>query len=437
MSQLLCFNPHLTVYSFDGATPRPLLVCELPTQQSDSPVRYLVPAELVGLLKQFDGFTGTDEIISRYVASHAQHSAEKLSSLVHDYCVPKGFLLLEGAEFNPELASGKRRSYMYLKKTLLPAHIVSWLSRPVSRLFQWKIILALLPVFIATQIIYFTKVFSKYHFSLNNVTGLDFALLMLITSFLGLLHELGHAAALNHFGYRRTTIGWGLYLSLTVFYADLSDAWKLKRLERSLVDLGGIYFHCITLTLLLPFLLCFHIPALAFSFLFVDLQIAGALNPFLRMDGYWLVSDLFGIADLRRECKMVFEKGLWRVLGKEDGSQTQLSHLSRRNRIFLASYIGAAIAFSGYLYQVLFVQIAFGILPAYPKLLLAFGGMVVANPLHVLVLLNVAGAIIFRGFMIYGFFRMIYGAIRLLLKWAARIVRTYRNAGQTVSLEVR
>jgi putative peptide zinc metalloprotease protein len=436
MAPTLCLNSRMMVYGFDGEARQPMLICELPTKEPDAPARYLLPAVLVDLLKQFNGIAQTDVILHRYVASHKQYSVEKLSSLVQEYFVRKGLLLPEGRDFSPEASFSKRRSYMYLKKTLLPARVVSFLSRPVSWLFYWKVVLALVPAFIATQVIYFMLVFSKYHFNLNNVNGVDLVLLMLLTSFLGLFHELGHAAALNHFGYQRATIGWGLYLSLTVFYTDLSDAWRLKRLERALVDVGGIYFHCITLIFLLVLVLRFQIPALVYCFFFVDLQIAGSLNPFLRMDGYWLVSDLFGIADLRRECLTVIEQYFWRFVGRETKLKSHLAHLSRRNRVFVALYLACGAAFSTYIYKVLFAQLAFIVLPAYPRLLATFWMTAITTPGHILTLLNLASGILFRGLMLYGFFRMIYGAICRVCKWMVRTFHTYRSAVRTVAIEV-
>jgi putative peptide zinc metalloprotease protein len=431
---ILCFNSRVLTYSFDGASSQPMLVCELPTKQPNSPVRYLVPVDLVALLRLFNGSTETDLIIREYITSHKQYSAEKLNSLVHQYFVPKGLLLPGGAEFCPPATAARRQSYMYLRKTLLSANFVAFLSKPVSWLFQWRVVLALIPLFVATQIFYFSRIFSNYHFNLNSVTGIDFALLMLITSGLGLFHELGHAAALNHFGHRRASIGWGLYLSLTVFYADLSDAWRLKRLDRALVDIGGIYFHLITLMFLLAFILLFHFPVLVYCFFFVDIQIAGALNPFLRMDGYWLVSDLFGIADLRRECALLLEHLLWRLfrIPAKHGSFTQLSE---RHRVFLIVYLLCGGAFGIYLYEVLFAQLAFIVLPGYPKLLVEFWRLSNTHPVQILTLMNLAGAVIFRGLMLYGFFRMIYRLVRRSCTWTARTFNAYRSRRQVLTVE--
>jgi len=49
MSDLLCFNESVQVYPFDGASQRPMLVCEVPHE--DAPSRFLLPEELIEFLK--------------------------------------------------------------------------------------------------------------------------------------------------------------------------------------------------------------------------------------------------------------------------------------------------------------------------------------------------------------------------------------------------
>lgn len=78
-------------------------------------------------------------------------------------------------------------------------------------------------------------------------------LLLLLSSF---VHEIGHASACRHFGVKHGGIGFGLYLTFPVFYTDVSEIWKLKRTERIVVNMAGVYFQLI---LLIPFFLIYFL----------------------------------------------------------------------------------------------------------------------------------------------------------------------------------
>src|SRR3954451_18621440 len=58
-------------------------------------------------------------------------------------------------------------------------------------------------------------------------------------------HEIGHAAACRYGGARPGVMGAGLYLLWPAFYTDVSDAYRLNRVGRLRVDLGGMYFNAV------------------------------------------------------------------------------------------------------------------------------------------------------------------------------------------------
>jgi putative peptide zinc metalloprotease protein len=301
-------------------------------------------------------------------------------------------------------------------------------STPLRWLFEWKVLLCLLPFFILAQAYFFLKVMPGYQFSLNNMQGFDFFIVTLLASLLGLFHELGHAAALNHYGFRRSEIGWGLYISFPVFYTDLSDCWKLKRGQRAMVDLGGIYFHCLALVGILCLILWKHNHLLVYCFFFADLQIAAAMNPFLRMDGYWLVGDLFGIADLNKRIILWFEYWAYRVLRISRTTEHPFAELAVQSKRFLYIYVVSVMAFVVLLVKILLVQVVFELIPAYPKLLVQFWAMLTAAHLSLLGLLDLGSGLLWKGLFIYGFLRLIYNTLIKVAAWAVRTQRTARAA---------
>jgi putative peptide zinc metalloprotease protein len=130
-----------------------------------------------------------------------------------------------------------------------------------------------------------------YHPSFLLVTA---ALAMLCAVF----HEIGHATACRYSGAKPGVVGAGVYFIWLVFYTRVTDAYRLDKRGRLRTDLGGIYFNLVFLVLLgeVYFLTGFE-PLLAVgAILFV--QTLYQFLPFLRFDGYYILSDVTGVPDL-------------------------------------------------------------------------------------------------------------------------------------------
>jgi putative peptide zinc metalloprotease protein len=126
-----------------------------------------------------------------------------------------------------------------------------------------------------------------------------YTLLMFPVIILGAVcHEFGHAAALRYGGGRARSIGVGLYLIFPAFYTDTTDSYRLGRWGRVRTDLGGFYFHLLFAIGLVAAYLSTGYDFLALAILVINLDMARQLIPFVRLDGYWLLSDLTGIPDL-------------------------------------------------------------------------------------------------------------------------------------------
>jgi len=114
----------------------------------------------------------------------------------------------------------------------------------------------------------------------------------------GLFHECGHATALRYGGATPGAIGGGIYIIWPVFYSDVTDAYRLDRRGRLRVDLGGVYFQCIfALATAIGSLATGFEPLLLVTF-FQYVSIAQQFIPFLRLDGYYVISDLIGVPEL-------------------------------------------------------------------------------------------------------------------------------------------
>jgi putative peptide zinc metalloprotease protein len=116
-------------------------------------------------------------------------------------------------------------------------------------------------------------------------------------------HETGHAAATRYGGARPGAMGVGLYLVWPAFYTDLTDAYRLGRAGRLRADLGGVYFNTIFMLVTAGAYFVTGHEALLLLIPLQHLEIVHQLLPFLRLDGYYIVSDLTGVPDMLSRIK--------------------------------------------------------------------------------------------------------------------------------------
>jgi putative peptide zinc metalloprotease protein len=114
-----------------------------------------------------------------------------------------------------------------------------------------------------------------------------------------LVHEFGHSSACARFSVMPRSIGFGLYMIYPVFYSDVSAAWELKRWQRVVVDLGGVYFQSIVFAAYVFLYAITDWQPLLVAQAWIVGSIIFSLNPILRLDGYWVIADALGVTTLK------------------------------------------------------------------------------------------------------------------------------------------
>ena len=303
------------------------------------------------MLILIDGKRGIEDIARELRETAGRDfSVSMVEGVLDDYFIPNGFVSWNGADFS------ESKGPVFLRARL-PLFSQESL-RPVTNALQ---ILFAKPVF--TALILLSLIVPLHTFFLNgtdirligNVGGLQLLAaygIVLLTSF---LHELGHSSACVHFGVKHGDVGLAFYLFFPVLYADVSEVWNLNRKQRAVVDAGGIYFQ----TLCLPVLCLLYAATKSIIVLFAiyatALTIVTAMNPFLRFDGYWLLSDLFGVSNLRK--KSIDAIDIFRKRGTKKRGAERLPPGARSNNhgIAVTVYAGLSATF----FVILFVQVAF------------------------------------------------------------------------------
>ncbi len=129
-------------------------------------------------------------------------------------------------------------------------------------------------------------------------------------------HEFGHAYAAHRYGCRTSTIGVALIVLLPILYTDTTDAWKLTdRRKRLVIDVAGIGVELIIATI--ATLLWVFLPdgaARSAAFFAATsswiLSLLINLNPLMRFDGYYVLSDAINIPNLQSRS---FAFGRWQL----------------------------------------------------------------------------------------------------------------------------
>lgn len=228
---------------------------------------------------------------------------------------------------------------------------------------------------------------------------LFYILLFLITPF---LHEIGHISGCRNFKAAHGGIGLGFYFIFPVFYSDVSGIWMLSKKDRLKVNLGGIYFESIyTLILLIvSFLTSNHILHLIASIIFIiDLQ---QLNPFLRYDGYWIMSDLVNVPNLKKNSRNAANQLILSIFRKQ-------LPLPNKKRIFLSLYSILNFLFLFIIFYVIFSSYTKEIVLFPITLLNIIKGIITGN--IDLATLNI-GVLIIASFIYFLLFQFIYKLIK-------------------------
>src|SRR3954447_14416671 len=126
-------------------------------------------------------------------------------------------------------------------------------------------------------------------------------LLLLVTALTiasAIFHETGHATAARYGGATPGVMGAGVYLIWPVFFTDVTDSYRLDRRGRLRTDLGGVYFNVLfTVATAIVYLATGYPPLLVFLVV-AQLETLQQFLPFVRLDGYYVVSDLVGVPNL-------------------------------------------------------------------------------------------------------------------------------------------
>jgi len=326
---------HLHLSDHEKAYPSGVL------QSPDGAVLKLGPSETF-VIRRMDGATTLYDIYMAHVEELGMVSPSDLVAL---------YERMEACEMLADTDQDRRQSRWrrVLHRVVNPDISIPRADACVARVYAWSRFLftpfglgALLALGLSGVIpawMHFER-FKEVVFGLE-MTFLDSPIILLPLYVLILLsiifHELGHGVVCKHYGGKVPRLGIMFYLSTFIFYCDTTAALNFPRKrQRLLVSLGG--------------------PIVSFAVLGVGLWAAGTMsgsaslwetvlvafslinffalvmgfNPLIKMDGYYILSDLTEIPNLRSRSFLFLERRLLGWLGFGEDKDLLATHRERR-----------------------------------------------------------------------------------------------------------
>jgi len=171
-----------------------------------------------------------------------------------------------------------------------------------------------------------------------------FALILVVAS----IHEFAHGLTCKHFGGEVHELGFMVMYFQPAFYCNVSDAWLFpEKSKRLWVGFAGPYFELV-LWAVATIAWRMTEPDTGINYAALIIMALSGLrsffdfNPFVKLDGYYLLSDLLELPNLRRRSFKYVGDGVKRLLGF--GRRVALHVSARERRIYLIYGLVATVS---------------------------------------------------------------------------------------------
>ncbi len=220
-----------------------------------------------------------------------------------------------------------------------------WIYHPVTMFFALLLMMSAL-MLVMMEFDTFRAKLPSFHqfFGVKNIFFLSLTL-----GITKIIHEFGHGLTCKYFGGECHEMGVMILVLTPCLYCNVSDSWMLpNKWHRAAIGVAGVFVECV-LASICTFLWwftkegLFHYLCLNVMFLSSVSTIIFNINPLLRYDGYYILSDILEIPNLRQKAtKVMAKKSSEWFLGMENQDDP---FLPQRNQMLFASYTIAAVMY--------------------------------------------------------------------------------------------
>jgi putative peptide zinc metalloprotease protein len=371
--------------------------------------------EEFAILQMLDGDSSLDEIAERFEAQFPPQTirVEELQNFIG--MLHRSGLVLsdapgQGRQLKERRDEKKRKELLGALSNILafrfrgidPEGILNWLA-PMFRVFYSPLFtfcaisfaLSALTLVIV-QFDEFQARLPSFHSFFSAQNWLLLAVTLMCTK---ILHEFGHGTSCKHFGGECHEMGVMMLVLTPCLYCNVSDSWMLpNRWHRAAIGAAGMYVELI-LASCATFIWWFSEPGFL-NYISLNVMFVCSVstlmfnaNPLLRYDGYYILSDILEIPNLRQKASTILNRklGAW-CLGLEEPDDP---FLPKRHQMLFALY---TIASFMYRWVVLF-----GILYFLNKVFEPYGLKILGQALA---LASLYGLIVIPFWNVYKFFRV-------------------------------
>ncbi|MGW1680664.1 hypothetical protein [Saccharopolyspora sp. NPDC002376] len=230
-------------------------------------------------------------------------TAEQVSYLVETRLRRAGIVATDSAsdQSAPLLKGRDRLLALKFRVALVPEHVVAVIARIFQPLFWPPIVVLALVAFIAAETWLAVRggvaqLLAGARELIDRPEQILLVLGVLIVA--GIFHEFGHVAACRYGGARPGAMGVGIYLVWPAMYSTVTDSYRLSRGGRLRTDLGGVYFNVLAMLVMIVIFTQTGLPWLLVALVAWQVSTVWQFVPSVRLDGYYILSDLVGVPDL-------------------------------------------------------------------------------------------------------------------------------------------
>ncbi|MCX6857040.1 MAG: efflux RND transporter periplasmic adaptor subunit [Verrucomicrobia bacterium] len=354
---------------------------------------FRLPAEDYALAALFDGKRSVAMVRQAFTAAQPQvalrQTTQEITERVQGFAqelLLAGFLETTAAATRHLLARDQHRrstqttspwgwfmKMLFLKFPLWdPDAFLIRLEGRLRWIWSWTGFGISLIIFLAGLIVFGFN-WSRIEPSLNDFLSLpNLALIWVLTILVKIIHEFGHGLTCKHYGGEVHEMGAMMMIFSPFLYADVTDSYVFpKKRHRILVAAAGIYIELV-IAAVATLLWAISQPGPTQQLLFNLMLITSVwtvlfnANPLMKFDGYYMLTDLLDVPNLRTKAQMcVSELARRFFFGANGGVQGRVDLLPQRNRGWFVLYSVAA--------QLYLLQVTLGIAMLFHHLLKPYG----------------------------------------------------------------
>lgn len=260
-------------------------------------------------------------------------TGEMAEMLIEEQLRPLGIVApRDGGE--PELKKVDPLLALKFRTKVVPERVTRALTTVFQPLFFGPVVVAVVAALVALDVWLFGV--HGISQSLRHVIYEPALLLMLVAGVVvaTAFHEIGHASACRYGGAKPGVMGIGIYIVWPAFYTDITDAYRLDKKGRLRTDLGGMYFNAVFALVVAAAYAATRFEPLLLLIVLQTFAIVQQSLPFLRLDGYYIISDLTGVPDILLRMRSILVSVLpWRE------SDERVTELKPWVRVVVTAYV--------------------------------------------------------------------------------------------------